>query len=147
MRGQRVAVTSTSTAGVESVRDEGVRGRGEVYALASRSERAMEVLVWNYHDDDLPAAPADITVTIDGMAAGTPMVTQYRVDDRHSNSYEAWKQMGSPQSPTAAQRAALEEAGQLQTIGAAARQRVSNRRLTLNLSLPRQGVALFTITY
>jgi xylan 1,4-beta-xylosidase len=147
MRGQRVAVTSTSAAGVESVRDEGVRGRGEVYALASRSERAMEVLVWNYHDDDLPAAPADITVTIDGMAAGTPMVTQYRVDDRHSNSYEAWKQMGSPQSPTAAQRAALEEAGQLQTIGAAARQRVSNRRLTLNLSLPRQGVALFTITY
>jgi len=147
MRGQRVAVTSTSAAGVESVRDEGVRGRGEVYALASRSERAMEVLVWNYHDDDLPAAPADITVTIDGMAAGTPMVTQYRVDDRHSNSYEAWKQMGSPQSPTAAQRAALEEAGQLQTIGAAARQRVSNGRLTLNLSLPRQGVALFTITY
>jgi len=147
MRGQRVAVTSTSAAGVDSVRDEGVRGRGEVYALASRSERAMEVLVWNYHDDDLPAAPADITVTIDGMAAGTPMVTQYRVDDRHSNSYEAWKQMGSPQSPTAAQRAALEEAGQLQTIGAAARQRVSNGRLTLNLSLPRQGVALFTITY
>lgn len=147
MRGQRVAATSTSAAGVESVRDEGVRGRGEVYALASRSERAMEVLVWNYHDDDLPAAPADITVTIDGMAAGTPMVTQYRVDDRHSNSYEAWKQMGSPQSPPAAQRAALEKAGQLQTIGSAARQRVSNGRLTLNLSLPRQGVALFTITY
>ena len=147
MRGERVAVTSTSAAGVESVRDEGVRGRSDVYALASRSERAMEVLVWNYHDDDVPAASADITVTIGGLAAGTPMVTQYRVDDRHSNSYEVWKQMGSPQSPTAAQRATLEKAGQLQTIGPAARQRVSDGRLTLNLSLPRQGVALFTIVY
>lgn len=147
MRGERVAVTSTSAAGVESVRDEGVRGRSDVYALASRSERAMEVLVWNYHDDDVPAASADITVTIGGLAAGTPMVTQYRVDDRHSNSYEVWKQMGSPQSPTAAQRATLEKAGQLQTIGPVARQRVSDGRLTLNLSLPRQGVALFTIVY
>jgi xylan 1,4-beta-xylosidase len=147
MRGDRVAVTSTSAAGVESVRDEGVRSRSDVYALASRSEKAMEVLVWNYHDDDVPAAPADITVTIDGLTAGTPMVTQYRVDDRHSNSYEVWKQMGSPQSPTAAQRATLEKSGQLQTVGAASRQRVSDGRLTLNLSLPRQGVALFTIVY
>jgi len=147
MRGDRVAVSSTSAAGVESVRDEGVRSRSDVYALASRSEKAMEVLVWNYHDDDVPAAPADITVTIDGLTAGTPMVTQYRVDDRHSNSYEVWKQMGSPQTPTAAQRATLEKAGQLQTVGAASRQRVSDGHLTLNLSLPRQGVALFTIVY
>ena len=55
--------------------------------------------------------------------------------------------MGSPQSPTAAQRATLEKAGQLQTIGIASRQRVSDGRLVLSLSLPRQGVALFTITY
>jgi xylan 1,4-beta-xylosidase len=147
MRGDRVAVTSTSAAGVESIRDEGVRGRSDVYALASRSEKAMEVLVWNYHDDDLPGESAEITVTIDGLAAGTPMVTQYRIDDRHSNAYETWKTMGSPQSPTAAQRATLEKAGQLQTIGSALRQRVSDRPLVLNLSLPRQGVALFTIAY
>jgi xylan 1,4-beta-xylosidase len=91
--------------------------------------------------------PADITVTIDGLAAGTPTVTQYRVDDRHSNSYEVWKEMGSPQSPTAAQRTTLEKAGQLQTLGSPAHQRVSDGRLVLNLSLPRQGVALFTIAY
>jgi xylan 1,4-beta-xylosidase len=107
----------------------------------------MEVLVWNYHDDDLPAAPAEIAMTIEGLPAGNPTVIQYRVDDRHSNSYEVWKQMGSPQSPTAAQRATLEKVGQLQTVGSATRQRVSGGRLTLSLSLPRQGVALFTITY
>jgi xylan 1,4-beta-xylosidase len=147
MRGDRVAVTSTSAVGVETVRDEGVRARSDVYALASRSDGAMNVLVWNYHDDDLPAAPAEIALTIDALPAGMLMVTQYRVDDRHSNAYEAWKAMGSPQSPTAAQRTTLEKAGQLQTIGSASRQRVSDGRLVLNLSLPRQGVALFTITY
>ncbi len=147
MRGDRVAVTSTSAAGVESIRDDGVRGRSDVYALASRSEKGMEVLVWNYHDDDLPAAPAEIAISIEGLPAGNPTVTQYRVDDSHSNAYEAWKTMGSPQSPTAAQRATLEKAGQLQTIGSALRQRISDGPIVLNLSLPRQGVALFTIAY
>jgi len=147
MRGDRLAVTSTSATSVESIRDEGVRGRSDVYALASRSERAMEVLVWNYHDDDLPASPADISLTIEGLPAGNPAITQYRVDDRYSNSYEAWKQMGSPQSPTADQRATLEKAGQLQTVGPPAHQRVADGRLVINMSLPRQGVALFTIAY
>ena len=147
MRGDRVEVTSTSAASVESIRDEGVRGRSDVYALASRSERAMEVLVWNYHDDDLPAAPAEITLTIEGLPPGNPTITQYRVDDRHSNSYEVWKQMGSPQSPTAEQRATLEKAGQLQTVAPPARQRVADGRLTINLSLPPQGVALFTFAF
>jgi len=147
MHGDRIAVTSTSAAGVETIRDEGVRSRSDVYALASRSDKSMEVLVWNYHDDDLPAAPAEIAMAIEGLPAGNPTVVQYRVDDRHSNSYEVWKQMGSPQSPTAAQRATLEKAGQLQTVGPATHQRVSGGRLVLNLSLPRQGVALFTIVY
>ena len=147
MHGDRVAVTSTSAASVETIRDEGVRSRSDVYALASRSDKSMEVLVWNYHDDDLPAAPAEIAMTIEGLAAGNPTVIQYRVDDRHGNSYEVWKQMGAPQSPTAAQRATLEKAGQLQTVGSPVRQRVVEGRLTLNVSLPRQGVALFTISY
>src|SRR4029434_3942715 len=109
MSGDRVAVTSTSAAGAQTIRDEGVRARRDVYALASRGAKAMQVLVWNYHDDDLPAPAAEITMTIDGLPAGTPTVTQYRVDDRHSNAYEVWKGMGSPQSPTAAQRATLEK--------------------------------------
>ena len=147
MSGDRVAVTSTSAAGVETIRDEGVRARSDVYALASRSEKAMQVLVWNYHDDDLPAPPAEITLTIDGVSAGTPTITQYRVDSSHSNAYEVWKGMGSPQSPSAGERATLEKAGQLQTAGSPTRERVAGGQLVLNLSLPRQGVALYTIAY
>jgi xylan 1,4-beta-xylosidase len=147
MHGDRVAVTSTSAADVQTIRDAGVRAEPDVYALATRSDRAMEVLVWNYHDDDVAAPPATVTMTIDGLSPGRPTVTEYRVDDRHSNAYEAWKAMGSPQSLTSAQRSALEKAGQLQSIGSPARQAIDKGRLTIDVSLPRQGVALFTIAY
>jgi xylan 1,4-beta-xylosidase len=74
-------------------------------------------------------------------------IAEYRVDDRHSNAYEAWKGMGSPQTLKPDQRAVLEKAGQLQTMGPPTRQRITNGQLTINLSLPRQGVALVTIAY
>jgi xylan 1,4-beta-xylosidase len=147
MHGDRVAVTSTSAADVQTIRDAGVRAEPDVYALATRSDRAMEILVWNYHDDDVAAPPAAVMMTIDGLSPGRPTITQYRVDDRHSNAYEAWKAVGSPQSLTSAQRRALEKAGQLEAIGTPARQAIDRGRLTIDVSLPRQGVALFTIAY
>lgn len=147
MHGDRVAVTSTSAVDVQTIRDAGVRAQPDIYALATRAGRDLAVLVWNYHDDDLPAAPAEIALMIDGAAAGRPTVTEYRVDNRHSNAYEAWKALGSPQAPTAQQYAQLEKSGQLQTVGAPARPRVSNGQLALTLSLPRQGVSLLTIKY
>ena len=80
----------------------------------------MSVLVWNYHDDDLPAPAADVSLQIRGLPAGRPTLTEYRVDTDHSNAYTAWKRMGAPQSPTPAQYAELERAGRLQTMGARA---------------------------
>jgi xylan 1,4-beta-xylosidase len=147
MHGDRVAVTSTSAANTETIRDSGVREAPDVYALASRTDRSMEILIWNYHDDDLPASPAQITLAVEGLSGRQATITEFRVDDRHSNSYEVWKQMGSPQALTAEQRSALEKAGQLQTMGPPARQPITNSSLTIELSLPRQGVSLFTVVY
>jgi xylan 1,4-beta-xylosidase len=147
MQGDRFAVTSSSAADLQTIRDSGVRAEPDVYALATRTDRSMEILVWNYHDDDLPAPAARIALTIEGMPGRQATVTQYRVDDRYSNAYEVWKQMGSPQQLTPEQRITLEKAGQLQTIASPARQQISNGRLSIDLSLPRQGVALFTIVY
>jgi len=147
MHGDRVAVTSTSAANTETIRDSGVREAPDVYALASRTDRSMEILIWNYHDDDLPASPAQITLAVEGLSGRQATITEFRVDDRHSNSYEVWKQMGSPQALTAEQRSALEKAGQLQTMGPPARQPITNSSLTIELSLPRQGVSLLTVVY
>ena len=35
--------------------------------LASAEDRAVSVLVWNYHDDDLPTAVAPVDLTINGL--------------------------------------------------------------------------------
>src|SRR5260370_39305969 len=75
-------------------------------------------MVWNYHDDDVPAAGAPVRVTIAGIPSGVKKVLlqHYRIDDTHSNSYTVWKRIGSPQSPTAEQYAQLKDAGQLELL-------------------------------
>jgi xylan 1,4-beta-xylosidase len=147
MRGDRVAVQSTSAADVQTIRDTGVRAAPDVYALAARSGRDLWVLAWNYHDDDLPADPSEVRLTIDGASDGRPSVTEYRVDQQHGNAYEAWKAMGSPQPPTPEQYAQLEKAGHLTAVGPPTHPRIEKGRLQLTLTLPRQAVTLITIKY
>jgi len=147
MSGNRVASESTATLPLDDVRDASVRGTTDVSALASADARSCSILVWNYHDDDLPGPSAEITLTIDGVADGTPTLTHYRVDADHSNAYTAWKSMGSPQPPTDAQHDALVSAGQLQTLGAPQRVAVTNHRLTTTFTLPRQGVSMLRFVW
>jgi xylan 1,4-beta-xylosidase len=147
MAGDRLRVRSSSAAAVSAIRDEGVRGAADVYALATRSGRDLAIMVWNYHDDDLPAPAAEVTLAVSGAAPGRPAVTQYRVDRDHGNSYDAWKRMGSPPAPDAAQRAALEKAAGLPGLGTPQRIPVTDGKLELSFTLPRQGVSLFTIAY
>lgn len=147
MRGDRVALESTGGYTLEQVRDSSVRGRPDVYGLAARAERSATVLVFNYHDDDLPAPPVAIELTIEGLPNVRPTLTHYRVDREHSNSYEAWKKLGSPQQPTPEQYGQLEKAGQLQQLEAPRGVSVTNGRVVLPFTLPRQGVSLLRLTW
>ena len=55
--------------------------------------------------------------------------------------------MGSPQPATKAQYATLEQAGQLQMLGAPQRVRAERGEMSLTFRLPRQGVSLLEIVY
>jgi xylan 1,4-beta-xylosidase len=147
MRGDRLHVDSSSAAPIQQIRDEGVRVAPDIYALAASAGREVSVLVWHYHDDDLPADAADVTLTIEGLAAGRPTLTHYRIDQDHSNAYTVWKSMGSPPTPTSGQRATLEHAGQLQTLEAPRQLTVDNGRASVTFTLPRQGVSLLKLTW
>jgi len=70
----------------------------------------------------------------------------YRIDQDHSNSYTAWKRMGSPAHPTAAQVAELQKASELAQVEATT---VESRdgTATVRMQLPRQAVSLITLTY
>jgi xylan 1,4-beta-xylosidase len=147
MRGDRVRVESSGALPLDAMRDTGVRGAPDIGALASRDARSVSVLLWNYHDDDLPAPAAAIDLAIDGLPASGATITHYRVDADHGNAYEAWKRMGSPQPPSAAQYRALEAAGALQTLAPPSRLRLSNGHAQIPVTLPRQAVSLVRIVW
>jgi len=147
MSGNRVDARSTAGLATADVRDRSVREAADVSAMAARDARSASVLVWNYHDDDLPGTPADVSLTIAGLPPGRPTLAHYRVDADHGNAYSRWKAMGSPQSPTPAQYAELERAGALTKLEPDRRMTVTNGTVHLDFALPRQGVSLVKLTW
>ena len=147
MTGHRVKVESTGGLTLEDVRDRSVRDRADVSALATRDARSAAILVWNYHDDDLPAPPTDVELTIGGLPSARLTQTHYRIDRDHSNAYTRWQSMGSPQPPTAAQHRDLEQAGQLQMVDAPRPVQAKDGRVVVSFSLPRQGVSLVKLVW
>jgi xylan 1,4-beta-xylosidase len=149
LNGERLAVSSTGAVPDEEILKSGVRGRSDVDAIATRGEREITILAWNYHDEDVPApdAPVDLAVTGIPDVTRRVLVQHFRVDHTHSNAYAEWQGMGSPPHPSADQRKRLEDAGQLQEISSPQWVAVKEGRLRLNFPLPRQGLSLIRITW
>jgi xylan 1,4-beta-xylosidase len=132
----------------ETIRRSGVRGNPDVSALASLDKNKLAVLVWHYHDDDVPGPDCgggSWRWTICRSPTAWRQLTQYRIDSDHSNSYEAWKRMGSPMQPTPEQYAQLEKAGKLAELGTPQKIKVENGKADVNLKLPRQAVTLLVL--
>jgi xylan 1,4-beta-xylosidase len=148
MSGDRVATTSSAGLSVEEIRDKGVRGAPDISALAARSARSATVLLWNYHDDDLAAPAAPITLTIEGLPTGRATVTHARIDETHSNSYSAWLRMGSPQNPTRAQYIELENASELQAFRPPRQTTIDqDGRVIETFDLPRKSVSFVKVSW
>jgi len=147
MHGDRVAVESSTGMSVDAMIKNGVGAEPNIDAVATKSDHAVSVLMWNYHDDDVSAPDAAVRVTITGVPASVHRVllSHYRIDRDHSNSYTVWKQMGSPQSPTAEQYARLESAGQLQLLDSPRWLWSQSGKVDLSFALPRQAVSLVQV--
>jgi xylan 1,4-beta-xylosidase len=104
-------------------------------------------MVWNYHDDDLPAPAAPIRLAVRGLPAGRVLVHHYRIDQEHSNSYATWLAMGAPQQVSREQYAELEKSGKLALLDAPEWVTAANGVATLDFSLPRQGVSLVRFSW
>ncbi|MBP1652451.1 MAG: beta-xylosidase, partial [Bacteroidetes bacterium] len=108
---------------------------------------ATTILLWNYHDDDITTGASTVELTIQNMPGKKATLHHYRIDQEYSNSYEVWKKMGSPASPTPAQYTTLEKAGQLALLNAPEKIKITNGIYKLKINLPRQAVSLIKITY
>ncbi|TDO28403.1 GH39 family glycosyl hydrolase [Sediminibacterium goheungense] len=147
MGGKRVEVIGNMPYNYLLVRDSSVRKEADINALASYEKKTASVMVWNYHDDDLPAPASQVNISIKNIPARKATFTHYRIDDTHSNSYEVWKKMGSPQQPTEAQINVLEKAGQLALLEKPRVIKISNGIAEIQMELPRQGVSLVQISW
>lgn len=147
MGGKRIEVTGNQAYDYIRVRDSSVRREADINALASLDKKTASVMVWNYHDEDVPAPASPVELTIKGISGKKATLTHYRIDDKHSNSYEVWKAMGSPQQPTAEQIKTLEEAGQLALLEKPRQVAVKKGTAVVNMMLPRQGVSLVQLSW
>jgi xylan 1,4-beta-xylosidase len=147
---ERVAATSSGALQSAQILASGVRDASDVNALATRRGRnETTILLWNYHDDDLPAPAAQVNLLVGELPNGISraLVEHFRVDAEHSNSYTEWKRMSSPPSPSPAEYMKLEAAGQLQLLESPWWQVIEGGTLQLRFVMPRQSLSLVRISW
>jgi xylan 1,4-beta-xylosidase len=147
MSGQRIAVHSSSEVGLDAIRRDGVRSNPDVAGLASLRNDKLCALVWHFHDDDLPGPAAEIELSVDHLPdrPGPLTLRHFRIDQDHSNAFEAWKRMGSPMQPAPEQYAGLEQASHLALLNPPERMHPEGGKLTVRFTLPRQAVSLLVL--
>lgn len=149
MPDQQIAIESDGAVSLDEMLKTGARKKPDVSALAASGNNQICVLVWHYHDDDIPGPVADIDLTVDGLP---PTVRQarlrhFRIDATHSNAFTVWKKMGSPQTFTQKQFAELQKAGQLAELDEPRAIKAGHGKLNLRIALPRQAVSLLVFDY
>jgi len=149
MRGERIAVQSDGEVALDTILKEGVRGRPDVSAIASVDKDKIYILAWHYHDDDVtgPEAAIDLKLNNLPLQSGSLKVSQYRIDESHSNAFALWKAMGSPAKLTMEQYSQLERGGQLSEMGRAEKIGAKNATVNLKVILPRRAVSLLVLEY
>lgn len=147
MEGTRVQSESNRMYSLQNILDSGVRKDPDIGVLASKVQRSLAVMIWSYHDEDFQEGNEPVEVYLSNLPAIDITISEYRIDARHSNSYEAWKKMGSPQNPTQTQIAELEKAGDLERISKTDKFKISRGEIRFSISLPRQAVSLLKIEW
>jgi xylan 1,4-beta-xylosidase len=137
-----LATESGGAVALGDVVEYSVTGADDVNAVATRNGREVDVLLWNYHDADVPAASAQVNLGIDGLHGAKAIVSELLMDATHSNAYATWQQMGSPAHPTSEQVEQLQKAGALEETIRGLILSVKDGKGNLFLTLRRQGVML-----
>ena len=96
-----------------------------------------------------PGEVAAIDLAITGLPASIASVklTEWRIDETHSNAHTVWKSLGSPAKLDPEQRKKLEAASELAVVRGPADQAINAGKANIKIDLPRQGVSLIELTW
>jgi xylan 1,4-beta-xylosidase len=154
--GNWVETHSSGAISLEDIDQESVVGSPDINAVATsnstNSGHELDILVWNYHDEDVTAPEAAIHLSVDGLsgdglASKSVTAEEFRMDATHGNAYAVWQQMSNPAQPSPEQQQKLEAAGALQQSVATHSVPVEAGAASISLNLPRQGVALVRLRW
>jgi xylan 1,4-beta-xylosidase len=147
LSGDQVQVESSGALSLDDMLQGDATGYGDVNAIATRRGNDVSILVWNYAGDDVSAPDAPLTLKIAGLGnGGTVREEEFRMDKDHSNAYAVWLAMGSPLKPTAEQQKRMEDSSGLERMAASQELPVQDGNAAIEISLPRQGVALIHLS-
>ncbi|UXN75699.1 hypothetical protein N8D56_22550 [Devosia sp. A8/3-2] len=145
--GEWLETASTHRRDIAEIMQHGVRNEPDVNIVATRDDKGVSVLVWHYHDDDTAGPDAEVSIAIDGWGSKPASLKHFRMDETHSNAFGVWKAMGKPENPQGADYAKLEQAGKLAQIEDQASVAVTDGKIELRTTLPRQGVSLLRLDW
>jgi xylan 1,4-beta-xylosidase len=145
--GDWVRTESSGALPVEQIVTHSVTDTPDVNAIATRRMGEVDVLLWNYHDADLPSAPARLEIKVRGLPVAHLTEEVFLMDAAHSNAYAVWQRMGKPEKPSAAQQQDLVRAGKLERVMAPHAIATKNGVATFQMLLARQGVALVRLRW
>jgi L-iduronidase len=116
--------------------------------VTRRGNAQVAVLVYNYTDQQFdtvyPVDSLDVRLKLVNLPFSSGKIVEYRIDKDHGNTYQQWRNMGSPTNPTDAQIQQLRDGQELGTVGNITD--LKSTSVTLNLKLPRCGVSLLLLS-
>lgn len=147
MSGYRLKAESDGQVPLAEVVSSGVSSATDVGVMATADGNQVHILVWHYHDDDLPKPDADVSLELSGFSQYGERIRlrHFRVDERRSNSYTRWLKMGSPQNLFDEQKAELKEGGRLEKLESPKEVYVQGGSMDIRFPLPIHGLSLLVI--
>jgi xylan 1,4-beta-xylosidase len=147
LAGSRVPLSSTGALGLDAILANSVRQLPDVDGMATFDGQNVRILVWNYHDDlvPAPATPVHLTVTLPASFGPRAIVTRLGVDDDHGDAYTTWLGQGSPAAPSAAQLAQLRQDMEPAALQPPEAVDVTGNTVSIDFDLPREGLSLVTV--
>ena len=128
----------------------GGTGGDGVDAMATRSAAGdeIQIIVYNYYSTVKTTGSDTVTVNVSNLPAALAgkeaFVTQFLVDETHSNPYSVWVGQNKPTNPTEAQWQAMRKAQHLALAQAVSKKTVDTT-FTTSFTLNRQGATLITL--
>lgn len=148
MKGKELLVENDNAFSSEHLRTTGVHDSvADVSAMATTSEKSAYILLWNYYDNDTLAPDATVKLQFNNIPGRKVIVNEYRIDEEHSNSYTAWKKIGSPQQVSKEQYSILEKSGKLQLYQKPHYASIRNGVFNTNIHLPGHAVSLLKVSW